>query len=275
MSTCNHAIVQCSTGSLAPLGGGRYWNVAAMMEGVRLLGWPAIELRLWQEWDEGDMTTVAGRAKDAGLEINSVHIPPDSEVLLSTLGCLDAARDLMDKCLQAALAAGARVAVVHAWDLRRPQFSQGALVDNLNLFSQALAQHGVSLSVEGIPGHVSMLPVIARACPGVSFTVDTQWASLEDSWDLVNHLMPRVTNVHVQTYVDPIEGGGVAMGRTAAGRRFDAEKVIRGLTAGGYAGLVTLEPNGVPGVSEIHLRRALRNLEEWLQEIRPPREGSR
>ncbi len=264
MAEAGCRVVQCSTGSLAPLGGGRYWNAGAMLDGVLKLGWPAIELRLWQEWDD-DLVAVARKAHDAGFQVNSVHVPPDSEALLSTPGCQQAAQKLMDKCAEAALAAGARVAVVHAWDLRRPQFSEGTLLDNLNALAGRLGSQGVSLSVESIPGHVRMLPAIAQSCPGVSFTPDTQWAALEDSWALLKSLMPRTVNVHVQTYVDPVPEG-VALGRTATGWSFDAEAFARGLVTAGYRGLVTLEPHGIPAVGETHLRQALDRLQSWLQE---------
>ncbi len=259
--------VQCSTASLAPLGGGRYWNVAAVLEGARQLGWPSIELRLWREWDEGDLASVARRAKDEGFTVNSVHIPPDSEALLSTPGRAHAARELMDQCFEAALAAGARVAVVHAWDLRLPDFSREVLVENLREFSQAAASLGITLSVEGIPGHTEMLPLIEEACPSVSFTFDTRWTALSGSWTLMDRLLKRTSNVHVQTYVDPVSGG-VALGRTG-GAGFDAEKVVRGLASRGYKGLLTLEPNGVFGAGCDLLRLALLDLQRWLQEIDP------
>jgi sugar phosphate isomerase/epimerase len=256
-----------------------------MIEGIRKLGWPAIELRLWQEWDEGDLIQVAGRVRATGVEVGSVHVPPDSEALLSTPGHERDAEHLMEKCLAAALAAGAKVAVIHAWDLRHPEFSRDVLTRNLNGSARFFESRGVTLSVESIPGHTRMLPVVAARCPEVTFTADTRWAALEDSWDLLSGLIPRLTNIHVQTYVDPVPGGGVALGRTAlpagaaahadsaaaavtgggadAGRPFDAERVMRRFAHAGYAGLVTLEPNGVPGVNETHLRQALEMLAGW------------
>lgn len=262
-----HAIVQCSTGSLHPLGGGRHWNVAAMLEGIRKLAWPAVELRLWQDWDEGDMLSVARRVRESGVTINSVHLPPESEWLLATPGCSDEAQRLMDVCLSAALEVGARVAVVHAWDLRRSQFSQSAMIENLCRYSEAYSESGVSLSVEAIPGHSALLPEILRCCPGVAFTLDTQWACLENSWRLLEQEKTRVNNVHVQTRLEIGGGGEVILGRTNVGPGFDAESLVRGLVAGGYAGLVTLEPTGVPATAEPEIRQALRKLETWLQEI--------
>jgi len=264
------ATVQVSTGSLAPLGGGRYWNVEAMLKGMRALAWPSVELRLWQEWDEGDMAVVAASVRDAGFLVGSVHLPPETEALLSVPGSEREAKVLMDSCLKAAREGGAKVAVVHAWDLRIPRFSQHTLHESLCRFGGEFGSSGVSLSVEAIPGHTDVLPELVRTCPGVSFTLDTQWACLENSWRLHPALMPRVTNYHVQTHVDLAADGGVVLGRTGTGPGFDAETVVRGLVTAGFEGLVTLEPRGVPKAGETQLRQALRKLEAWLQEIPEP-----
>lgn len=238
-----------------------------MLDGVRKLGWPAVELRLWQEWDEGDLAQVARRVRDAGIVVNSVHVPPDSEVLLPMRGQpgnSGALADLMERSLAAALAAGARVAVVHAWDLRLPTFSSETLVENLARFAATFGGEGVSLSVENIPGHVRMFPLIAEACPEVSFTADTRWSAHECSWDLLLGLVQRITNIHVQTYIDPIEGGGVTLGRLDTCGPFNAQREVRRFVESGYAGLVTLEPNGVPSITETHLRQALEMLQGWV-----------
>lgn len=263
----SQSTVQVSTGSLAPLGGGRYWSVEAMLRGIRRLAWPSVELRLWQEWDEGDMAAVAGKVREAGFRAGSVHLPPETEALLSVPGSEDKAGALMDLCLDAAKEAGATVAVVHAWDLRIARFSQRTLVESLRRFGDTFGAAGVSLSVEAIPGHTDLLPEVHLSCPGVSFTLDTQWACLENSWRLHPALMPRVSNYHIQSYIDPSGDGGVTLGRTGAGPGFDAEATVKGLCAGRYQGLVTLEPRGVPEAGEVQIRTALQKLEEWMQEI--------
>jgi sugar phosphate isomerase/epimerase len=219
------------------------------------------------------MVQVARRVRDAGAEVNSVHIPPETETLLSTPGHGRDAVDLMDKCLSAALAAGARVAVVHAWDLRCPEFSQSCLIEGLNRFGRSFGDRGVSLSVENIPGQLRMLGIIADSCAQVSFTADTRWAAMEDSWGLLSDLIPRLTNVHVQTYVDPLEAGGVTLGRTGTGlgaKSFHAERVMRSFAEGGYSGLVTLEPNNVQNIDETHLRQALEMLSRWCGRVLKP-----
>ncbi|MGE5578905.1 MAG: sugar phosphate isomerase/epimerase family protein [Bacillota bacterium] len=241
-----------------------------MLEGIRKLAWPVVELRLWQEWDEGDMPSVARRVREAGVTVNSVHLPPESERLLSTPGCGEAVQSLMDECLSAALEAGARVAVVHAWDLRLSQFSQSVMTENLCRYFEAYSRSGVSLSVEAIPGHSALLPEVLRGCPGVAVTLDTQWACLENSWRLFEQQKTRVNNVHVQTRVEIGGDGDVTLGRTNMGPGFDAESVVKGIAAGGYAGPVTLEPTGVPAIGETEIRRALHKLDAWLQEIPVP-----
>lgn len=237
------------------------------MRGMRVLDWPSVELRLWQEWDESDMAGVAARVRESGFSVGSVHLPPETERLLSTLECAEQASDLMDRCLEASQAAGAAVAVVHGWDLRVPGFSQRVMHESLRRFGERYREAGVSLSVEAIPGHVELLPEIRSCCPQVTFTLDTQWASFEDSWGLHPGLMPQVTNFHVQTHIDSSDDGSVLLGRTGAGPDFDAEAVVRSLAACHYCGLVTLEPRGVPGAGQLQLRLALRKLEIWLQDI--------
>lgn len=259
--------VQCSTGSLAPLGGGRYWSVSAVLGGIAALGWPSVELRLWQEWDEGDLAQVARRVRDMGYHVGSVHIPPDTEALLPMMGQEDgpceALSSLMRRSLEAALAAGARVAVLHAWDLRLPTFSKAVLVENLNRFCEMFSRQGVALSVENIPGHIGMLPAIAAGCPAVSFTADTRWTAHQNTWEFMRGFLPRLTNLHVQTYIDPA-GEGVVLGRLGTCEPFDAEREVRAFLDRGYTGPVTLEPNGVASAGETNLRRALEMMESWV-----------
>lgn len=262
--------VQCSTASLAPLGGGRYWNVAAVLGGIAALGWPSVELRLWQEWDDGDLARVARRVREAGFTVGSVHIPPDTEALLPMAGQEDgpgqALSSLMDRCLGAALAAGARLAVIHAWDLRLPTFSVDMLLKNLERFSLAYTREGVTLSVENIPGHARMLPLLADACPGLTFTADTRWTAQQGSWELMRGFASRITNLHVQTYIDPA-GEGVSLGRLGTCAPFDAEGEVKALLGKGYAGPVTLEPNGVAGAGGVPVRKALEMLNSWVAEV--------
>ncbi|HAI21450.1 MAG TPA: hypothetical protein DCM14_06125, partial [Clostridiales bacterium UBA8153] len=60
----------------------------------------------------------------------------------------------------------------------------------------------MTLSVETIPGHSGLLPGLVKACPLATYTADTQWAALDGSWAQLYALVPKITNVHVQTYVD-------------------------------------------------------------------------
>lgn len=255
-------VVQCSTGSLAPYGGGRYSDVNAVIRGVRVLGWPAVELRLWEEWEAPDFAGVARQVTCPGTAVHTVHAPPETERLLGCAGCGEIAETLLFKCAAGARVAGARGLVLHAWDLRLTDFRLDLLIENLNKFALAMPA-GLALSVETIPGHVEVLPDVLRDCPDVMVTVDTQWVALQGSWEFAYGLMPRVSNLHVQTRVEVGEDGSVLMGCTRAGSRFDAEKVVREFVSLGFEGTVTLEPQGVPGITPEQLRRALMLLEEW------------
>ncbi|HHX29399.1 MAG TPA: TIM barrel protein [Firmicutes bacterium] len=260
-------IVQCSTGTLAAFGGGRYFNYLATLEGIGKLAWHAVELRLWLEWGEGALTEVAARIRDMGVTVGSVHAPPETECFLSTAGHEDEARALLSKCAEAARACGAGTVVVHAWDLRRPAFRRKVLVDSVCRAAELMHSQGLTLSVENIPGHTDLLPLLAGTCPELAFTIDTQWTALEGSHDMLSGFLPRVNNVHVQTFVDTQVDNPLAvrLGRTTTGCDFDAEGFVRELADKGYQGLITLEPRGVPAAGVSTIRAALELLECWVR----------
>lgn len=251
--------VQCSTGSLAPLGGGRWWDATATINGVSLLAWPFVELRLWQEWNR-DFADVAREVLLAGSDVLTVHVPPLTEELLPVPGREDAAASLLRRCADAALAADARAVVVHAWDLRLPGFDLHTLIGNLTRSCEELSGRGLVLSLENIPGHTTILPAVLEACPDLAVTVDTQWTVTEESWDLVFSLAPRVNNIHIQTFVDVTEQGAeagrISLGRTPAGP-FDVRSVLDAFLSRGFRGSVTLEAKNAPERSDTHLRNAL------------------
>ncbi len=255
-------VVQCSTGSLSPFGGGSYWSVPAVLRGIKTLGWPAVELRLWAEWGQPDFAEVARKVRGQGVAVHTVHAPPDTERILGCAGLKEHAMALLMRCAAGAEAAGARGIVVHAWDLRISGFHLPLLIDNLGALAHAMPA-GVVLSVETIPGYLKVLPDILRDCPDVMVTVDTQWVSLEDSWDFVYQIASRVNNLHIQTQVNTTGSGDVQLGRTQYGPYFDAEKVVREFISRGFRGAITLEPQGVSGTTPEQLRQALLLLEKW------------
>jgi sugar phosphate isomerase/epimerase len=250
--------VQCSTGPLASLVGGRWWDATATLKGVSLLAWPFVELRLWQEWNQ-DFVDVARRVRQAGADVLTVHAPPLEE-LLSVPGREDAAASMLRRCADAAVAADARAVVVHAWGPRLSGLDLGTLTANLTRACGELSGRGLVLSIENIPGHSEILPVVLEACPDLAVTVDTRWTVAEQSWDLMLSLAPRVNNIHVQTFLDVTDTGGgaghVSLGRTSAGE-FDLPGVLRAFLSRGFRGTVTLEANNVPPHGDIHLRNAL------------------
>lgn len=250
--------VQCSTGVLASLAGGRWWDAAATINGISLLAWPFVELRLWEEWNR-DFVEVATQVCQTGVDVLTVHAP-SLEELLAVPGREDTAAHILRRCADAAVAADARAVVVHAWDLRLSGFDPGTLTANLTRACRELSARGLVLSVENIPGHRQILPVVLEACPDLAVTVDTRWTVAEQSWDLMLSLAPRVNNIHVQTFLDVEEATGgagrVSLGRTSAGE-FDLPAVLGAFLSRGFRGAVTLEANNVPQPGDIHLRNAL------------------
>ena len=244
--------VLCSTSPVARLADRIWSDPDATVEGVRRLGWPFVELRLWEEWNRPfiDIASQISRYAD----VLAVHAPPVTERLLC-LPDASPARSVLQRCSEVATGCGAKVVVVHAWDLRLSNFDKTTLIRNLNDEAARLAESGIRLSIENIPGHSVLLPDIAASCPGVTFTIDTQWTTLENSWELVRTLTPRVDNVHVQSHIS-VTDDGPYLGRVSGGR-FQPSEVLAGFVGRGFKGFLTLEPKGVSQNGEVHLTKAL------------------
>lgn len=244
--------ILCSTGPVARLAGGTWSDAGATIKGVSRLGWPFVELRLWDEWKQ-PFAEIASEVSQYA-DILAVHAPPVTEQLLS-LPDQHLAHSVIEKCAEVALGAGAKLVVVHAWDLRWGNFDMATLMRNLNDVARRLLDRGLQLSIENIPGHRTLLPDIASSCPDLTFTIDTQWTTLENSWDLVYSLTPRVDNIHVQTYID-VADDNPRLGRVSGGR-FEPGEVLREFVTRGFKGLITLEPKNVPENGDAYLTKAL------------------
>lgn len=250
--------ILCSTAPLARLAHGSWSDPRAIIEGVSLLGWPSVELRLWDEWNR-PFVEVASQARNYS-EVLSVHAPPVTEELLS-MSDSNPAHSIIEKCIQCALVAGAKLLVIHAWDLRRKSFNMESIIRNLNNEANYCLDKGIQLSVENIPGHSILFPYLVDQCPQITFTIDTQWTALENSWQLVYTLTPRVNSIHVQTYIDVIDGS-LRLGRVSGGE-FEPGQVLREFVNRGFKGLITLEPKNVTENSDAYLKKALVMLKKF------------
>ncbi len=249
---CGSIPILCSTGPVAHLARGIWSDAGATIEGVSQLGWPFMELRLWDEWNR-PFTEIASQVSQYS-EVLAVHAPPVTEQLLSSPD-QHLAHSVIEKCAEVVLGAGTKLVVVHAWDLRRKSFDMATLIRNLNDEARRLLDRGIQLSIENIPGHPTLLPDIAGSCPDVTFTIDTRWTTLERSWELVHTLTPRVDNIHIQTYIDIVDDSP-CLGRVSEGR-FEPGEVLTEFITRGFEGLITLEPKNVTENGDAYLRKAL------------------
>ena len=253
--------VQCSTGPLAIISGGAYDEVERLVLGIRRLGWPRVEMRLWNKWQPARYVSYLESVLATGVLVPTIHAPALTEELLSRTAPDDAGA-VLDKCVEAARAANSRAIVFHGWDLRKPAFHRSALVRNLQALHERYLREPLVWCVEALPGYGTLLPVLERECPYLQFVVDTQWAEVEGDWRPLLERTPKVCEIHVQSHIDFDEGGRVMLGRARLGAGCDVPSIIRTMYAQGFSGEVTLEPLGVTPSGAGQIRRALEFLAE-------------
>jgi len=253
-----YALVQCTTGPLAIAGGGTFDDIEGLVAGIREVGWPNIEMRLWDRWQPAHYAGYLEKVLATGVIARTVHAPPRTEDLLSGR-TPDEAIEVFDGCVAAARMAGSRAIVFHAWDLRKASFDPRSLVSNLQAVHERYAGEGLALCLEALPGYSTLLPLLEKECPYLQFVADTQWAAVEGDWRPLLDRTPRVTGLHVQTFVDVSGEGEMVLGRGRFGAACDVRSVIREMRARGFSGEVTLEPLGVTS-DRSPLRQALRYL---------------
>jgi len=251
--------VQCSTGPLATAGGGTYDEVERLVVGIRELGWPRVEMRLWNKWRPALYVDYVEKVLATCVSVKTLHAPALTEDLLST-GAPDDAAAVLDRCVDAARTAGSRAVVFHAWDLRKTSFDLSALVSNLQALHEKYGREGLVWCVEALPGYSTLLPVLERECPHLRFVADTQWAAVEGDWRPLLDRIPRVCGLHVQSHVDFDETGRVVLGRARLGAACDVPGIMRDMRAQGFSGEVTLEPLGVTHSGRGPVRQALEYL---------------
>ncbi len=238
-----YVLVQCTTGPLAVAGGGAFDDIERLVAGIREVGWPNIEMRLWDRWQPARYVGYVERVLATGATARTIHAPPLLEGLLSGR-TPDDALEVLDGCVAAARVAGSRAIVFHAWDLRESSFDLRALVSNLHALHERYGGEEMAWCLEALPGYSRLLPLLEKECPYLQFVADTQWAAVEGDWRPLLDRVPRVTGLHVQTYIDVSEGQPV-LGRGRFGAACDVPGIIRELRVRGFSGEVTLEPLGV------------------------------
>ncbi|MEW6308051.1 MAG: TIM barrel protein [Bacillota bacterium] len=260
-------LVQCSTGALPSICLGERSTPATVAAAVQLLAWDAVELKLegaW--WSPSEFVEAARRLVDAGVSVATVHAPNRFERLLGFPGRTGEALALLQACLATASTAGASTLVLHGWDLRLPGFDPEQMVAGINACAEASGQ--VTLSIEALPGFTRMLPLIVQACPAVTWTADTKWATVDGGWEKLFGLAGRIDNVHVQSRIEPVGENGVVLGQTEAGY-CDVPATLARLAASGCGGAITFEPNGVRPGEAASVHRALRALASALHALPP------
>jgi sugar phosphate isomerase/epimerase len=248
--------VQCSTGPLARAGGGSYDEVEKMVVGVSRLGWPRVEMRLWNKWPPADYVGNLESVLTTSVSVPTIHAPALTEELLSR-ATPDDAGVVLDRCVQAARASLTRTIVFHGWDLRRPQFDEKALVRNLNALQERYAREPLVWCAEALPGYSTLLPLLERECPHLRFVLDTQWATVEGDLRMLLDRTPVISGIHVQSFLDFDSDGSIVLGRTRFGASCDVREIVRELQVNGFSGEMTLEPLGVTQSECGPIRKAL------------------
>ncbi len=256
-----------STGTIPYALGREYHDLDAVLDGVRRLCHPSVELVLhpdWRgdiaprtrqpsEWSESQNLAFADiadhLARVAGdISIASVHGNRDLGAFLSSRDKADqrTGQTLLWEHLSLTRDLDADVLVVHAWD---PQDPDPALdVAGESIRNIALSDRSVTVAVENIPtnrdasSQPASLERIMRTSDRIGMALDLSWATHHAHFgDLIAYL-ERVVNVHVQGY---LHHDGQHMHMLTRGTDVSILPAIYELLSRGYRGQWTLELNRV------------------------------
>jgi sugar phosphate isomerase/epimerase len=236
--------ILCSTGAVT-----RHPNRAdyRLIAAARDLPCAGFELSIYPAWIE-DVDAVADAIAALGLPIETAHAEKAVGARLSDGD--PTAVDRLERSARLAARTGARLLVLHLWEL---PLGDRHLERNLELLPACadLAERlGMTLGVETIPCSVgSPLANVARAIerePRCVAVLDTEFLALHGEFEAAPDAGLPVGHVHVKDFAGEIRHGDPRTRYLLPGEgALDLDGFLDALRAGGYDGTVTLEPSAV------------------------------
>jgi sugar phosphate isomerase/epimerase len=246
--------ILCSTGAVT-----RHPTRAdhRLVADVRGLPCDGFELSIYPSWIE-DVDAVADDIASLDLPIETAHAEKAVGARLSEGD--RAAVERFERSARLARAAGARLLVLHLWEL---PLGDRHLERNLELLpacADAAERHGLTLGIETIPCTVgSPVANVAQAIerePRCVAVLDTEFLAVHDELEAAPDAALPVGHVHVKDYAGRARNEDPRTRYLLPGEgSLDLEGFFRRLAANGYDGTVTLEASAVDPDGELDRAR--------------------
>lgn len=217
----------------------------------------AFELSIYPAWiDGGD--AVADDLAALGLPIETAHAEKAVGARLSEGDAT--AVDRLEASVRLAGRLGARLLVLHLWEL---PLGDRHLERNLELLpacADVAERHGLTLGIETIPCSVgSPLANVARAIerePRCVAVLDTEFLAFHGELDAARETELPVGHVHLKDFAGEIRHGDPRTRYLLPGEgALDLDGFLDGLRERGYDGAVTLEASAVDPDGELDRSR--------------------
>jgi sugar phosphate isomerase/epimerase len=220
-----------------------------------------LELVIYRDWDEQVVDDLAG------LPVVTAHA---EKSIGATLSGDDPAFDRFADSCRIAAALGARLLVLHLWELPDGDRFLERNLERLPVLLDGAEEHGLTLAVETLPCSVGTpLDNVRRACERderCRVTIDSEFLALHGQLDRASELGDRIAHVHAKDfdaqvwaaqpkpwnrYLMPGEG------------TIDVDGFLAGLP---FDGTVTLEASAVREDGTVDERRVEKAL-AWLHRL--------
>jgi sugar phosphate isomerase/epimerase len=255
--------VLCSTGVLTR--GPDHTDHKMILEHASKLGAPALELALYSEW-YGHLDEVVEDLGKAELTFRAVHA---DKKIGAGLGSDDAeeadeALALLEVNCRVAAALGAKILVLHLWELPTGDEQIERNLERLPACLDTAEAYGVALALETIPGQagtpLANLRLAVERDPRCVVTLDTEFLgfygqlaeSVEADWLSADK---RVRHVHLKDFNGRLREGGVRRYLLPGEGTLDLQGFLAGLLQRGYDGAVTLEASALTPTGELDQAR--------------------
>jgi sugar phosphate isomerase/epimerase len=224
--------------------------------------WPfGLELVVYANWDETVVDDLSG------LPIAVAHA---EKSIGATLSGPEPAFDRFRLSCRVASALGARVLVLHLWELPDGDRYLERNLDRLPRLLDVAGEHGLTLAVETVPCSVgSPVDNVLRACERderCRVTLDTEFLALHGQLDRACELDERIAHIHAKDF-DPAVWAAKPWNRylIPGEGTIDVEGFLESLP---FDGTVTVEASAVREdgcVDSARLEKAL----AWLRRLEP------
>jgi sugar phosphate isomerase/epimerase len=251
--------ILCSTGVLTL--GPDHTDHTVILEHAAKLGTKAFELALYPAW-YGHLDQVVDDLANADLTFQVVHA---DKGIGAGLGSEDAdeaeeALAVLEVNCRAAAALGAKLLVLHLWELPTADDAFERNLERLPTCLDTAGAYNLALAVETIPGRsatpLSNLKLAVEADARCSVALDTEFLafhgqlneSLAADWLWTDS---RVRHVHLKDFDGRMREGGVRRYLLPGEGSLDLQGFIAGLNQRGYGGAVTLEASALTPSGEV------------------------